>query len=65
MLSDIRNCILATDLALFFGNKAKLKDIADKEELSWHEEEHRYDLFKHLLIYKCLIISLSVKFFTE
>ena len=44
MLSDIRNCILATDLALFFGNKAKLKDIADKEELSWHEEDHRYDI---------------------
>ena len=48
MLSDIRNCILATDLALFFGNKAKLKDIADKEELSWHEEEHRYDVILSL-----------------
>jgi len=43
MLSDIRNSILATDLALFFGNKAKLKDIADRNELVWQDEEHRYD----------------------
>ncbi|XP_052274337.1 probable 3',5'-cyclic phosphodiesterase pde-5 isoform X2 [Dreissena polymorpha] len=41
MLSDIRNCILATDLALFFGNKAKLKDIADKSELQWQDDDHR------------------------
>ncbi|KAL4235697.1 hypothetical protein ACF0H5_004090 [Mactra antiquata] len=41
MLSDIRNCILATDLALFFGNKAKLKDIADKNELAWEDFDHR------------------------
>ena len=41
MLSDVRNCILATDLALFFGNKAKLKEIAEKDELSWKDIEHR------------------------
>ncbi|XP_045160110.2 probable 3',5'-cyclic phosphodiesterase pde-5 isoform X3 [Mercenaria mercenaria] len=41
MLSDIRSCILATDLALFFGNKAKLKDIADRNELVWEDYEHR------------------------
>lgn len=41
MLSDVRNCILATDLALFFGNKARLKDIADKNEMSWQDDEHR------------------------
>lgn len=41
MLSDIRNCILATDLALFFGNRAKLKDIADKQELVWQDDDHR------------------------
>lgn len=45
MLSDIRNSILATDLALFFGNKAKLKDIADKNELTWEEYDHRYVAF--------------------
>ncbi|XP_052776566.1 probable 3',5'-cyclic phosphodiesterase pde-5 isoform X2 [Mya arenaria] len=41
MLSDIRNSILATDLAMFFGNKAKLKDIADRNGLSWKDDEHR------------------------
>jgi len=45
MLSDIRNCILATDLALFFGNRAKLKDIADKSDLAWNDVEHRYERY--------------------
>ncbi|WAR23266.1 PDE5-like protein [Mya arenaria] len=46
MLSDIRNSILATDLAMFFGNKAKLKDIADRNGLSWKDDEHRSNMKK-------------------
>ncbi|XP_041358670.1 probable 3',5'-cyclic phosphodiesterase pde-5 isoform X2 [Gigantopelta aegis] len=41
VLGEIRHSILATDLALFFGNKAKLKDIVDKREFSWKNQEHR------------------------
>ncbi|ESP05492.1 hypothetical protein LOTGIDRAFT_228057 [Lottia gigantea] len=41
LLGDIKHCILATDLALFFGNKARLKEIADKDEFSWAIPEHR------------------------
>ncbi|XP_048256360.1 probable 3',5'-cyclic phosphodiesterase pde-5 isoform X3 [Haliotis rufescens] len=41
VLGDIRHCILATDLALFFGNRAKLKDIADRNDFSWDIQEHR------------------------
>lgn len=57
MLGDIRSCILATDLALFFGNKAKLKDIADKNEIMWDDVEHRYTLYKrhaYLFLGHCL-----------
>nr|XP_022286923.1 probable 3',5'-cyclic phosphodiesterase pde-5 isoform X4 [Crassostrea virginica] len=41
ILSDIRHCILATDLALFFSNRSRLQDIADKGEFSWESAEHR------------------------
>ncbi|XP_048759916.1 probable 3',5'-cyclic phosphodiesterase pde-5 isoform X5 [Ostrea edulis] len=41
ILSDIRHCILATDLALFFSNRSRLQDIADKKEFSWQSAEHR------------------------
>ncbi|XP_064626928.1 probable 3',5'-cyclic phosphodiesterase pde-5 isoform X4 [Lineus longissimus] len=41
VLGDIRHCILATDLALFFGNRAKLREIVDKNEFHWEEDEHR------------------------
>ncbi|KAK3612701.1 hypothetical protein CHS0354_042228 [Potamilus streckersoni] len=44
MLSGIRQCILATDLALFFGNRAKLKEILDKGDFTWDSEEHRHYL---------------------
>lgn len=37
----MKECILATDLALFFGNKAKLKDLVDKGTFSWEDQEHR------------------------
>ncbi|XP_038056910.1 probable 3',5'-cyclic phosphodiesterase pde-5 isoform X1 [Patiria miniata] len=41
VLSDIRHAILATDLALFFGNKAKLKVIVEAGQFSWTNPEHR------------------------
>ncbi|XP_065642844.1 probable 3',5'-cyclic phosphodiesterase pde-5 isoform X1 [Hydra vulgaris] len=41
VLATVRDCILATDLAQFFGNKAKLFDIVKKNEFNWKLEEHR------------------------
>ncbi|KAK2149571.1 hypothetical protein LSH36_446g02072 [Paralvinella palmiformis] len=41
VLGDIRHCILATDLALFFGNRAKLKDIVDGGNFNWQNKEHK------------------------
>lgn len=41
VLGYMKECILATDLALFFGNKSKLKDLVDKGEFSWENQEHR------------------------
>ncbi|EGT38371.1 hypothetical protein CAEBREN_30102 [Caenorhabditis brenneri] len=40
-LSLIKHCILATDLALFFSNKAKLNVILDKGEFDINRMEHR------------------------
>ncbi|XP_071150594.1 probable 3',5'-cyclic phosphodiesterase pde-5 isoform X23 [Mytilus edulis] len=44
ILGDIRQCILATDLALFFGNRARLQEVSDKNEFSWDDSEHRHVL---------------------
>lgn len=44
MLDSIRHCILATDLALFFGNKARLREIVDKDQYDWNKPEHRCTL---------------------
>jgi len=41
VLGYMKECILATDLALFFGNKSKLKDLVDNGEFSWENQEHR------------------------
>eukprot|EP00057_Strongylocentrotus_purpuratus_P010920 XP_011665394.1 PREDICTED: probable 3',5'-cyclic phosphodiesterase pde-5 [Strongylocentrotus purpuratus] len=43
VLGDIRHAILATDLALFFPNKAKLKKIVEEKNFSWDNQEHRFD----------------------
>ncbi|ULU13117.1 hypothetical protein L3Y34_015957 [Caenorhabditis briggsae] len=40
-LSLIKHCILATDLALFFSNKAKLNVILDRGEFDFSNREHR------------------------
>lgn len=36
-----QHCILATDLALFFPNKAKLHVLVEEEKFSWSILEHR------------------------
>lgn len=41
MLGLIKHCILATDLALFFPNKAKLTMLMEEEKFSWSILEHR------------------------
>ncbi|XP_055596828.1 probable 3',5'-cyclic phosphodiesterase pde-5 isoform X2 [Uranotaenia lowii] len=41
VLSLIKHCILATDLALFFPNKQKLNALVDEEKFSWTITEHR------------------------
>ncbi|CAF4098628.1 unnamed protein product, partial [Rotaria sp. Silwood2] len=40
MLDEIRHCILATDLALFFENRPKLERIVDNNEYNWNNKEH-------------------------
>jgi cAMP and cAMP-inhibited cGMP 3',5'-cyclic phosphodiesterase 10 len=44
VLSGIKHCILATDLALFFPNKAKLSGIVSNGALDWNNQEHRFFL---------------------
>jgi cAMP and cAMP-inhibited cGMP 3',5'-cyclic phosphodiesterase 10 len=41
VLSYVKHCILATDLALFFPNKAKLSQLAADRTFSWGNSEHR------------------------
>lgn len=41
VLSLVKHCILATDLALFFPNKAKLSMLMEEEKFSWSILEHR------------------------
>lgn len=41
ILSDIKHCILATDLALFFSNRARLQELCDKDQFKWEDTEHR------------------------
>lgn len=52
MLSDIRHCILATDLALFFGNRARLKDIVESGNFKWESKDHRR-LAKAIMMTSC------------
>ncbi|KAF7284637.1 hypothetical protein GWI33_021826 [Rhynchophorus ferrugineus] len=41
VLGLLKHCILATDLALFFPNKAKLTKIVEDKSFSWSSAEHR------------------------
>lgn len=40
-MSLVKHCILATDLAVFFPNKAKLSQILQNNSFSWSNQEHR------------------------
>lgn len=44
VLGNIKHCILATDLALFFPNKAKLTKLLDEDKFDWESMEHRFVL---------------------
>ncbi|CAH0545707.1 unnamed protein product [Brassicogethes aeneus] len=41
VLSLLKHCILATDLAVFFPNKAKLSKLVQENSFDWHDQEHR------------------------
>ena len=42
VLGVIKDCILSTDLATFFGNKAKLNTVVANNQFSWENNDHRY-----------------------
>ncbi|KAK2187073.1 hypothetical protein NP493_178g03057 [Ridgeia piscesae] len=52
VLGDIKHCILATDLALFFGNQSKLKGLFDEGKFCWDEKDHR-----RLVMANCMTAS--------
>jgi cAMP and cAMP-inhibited cGMP 3',5'-cyclic phosphodiesterase 10 len=41
VLGVIKHCILATDLALFFPNRATLAGYVERNEFDWSNESHR------------------------
>lgn len=42
VLELMEDAILATDLVLFFENRAKLDDIIKNNKFSWNTPDHRY-----------------------
>ncbi|KHN74347.1 putative 3',5'-cyclic phosphodiesterase pde-5 [Toxocara canis] len=55
-LSLIKHCILATDLALFFPNKAALSAIVNEKAFDWQNNEHRA-LVQAVLMTGCDLIA--------
>lgn len=51
VLGDIRHCILATDLALFFGNCGRLRDLVDQDGYSWQERDHRWVILNTCILF--------------
>ena len=43
VISNMKHCILATDLALFFPNKARMATILKEGAFSWDVPDHRYE----------------------
>ena len=41
VLGNMKHCILATDLALFFPNKARMATILKEGAFSWDVPDHR------------------------
>ncbi|VDN52735.1 unnamed protein product [Dracunculus medinensis] len=56
VLKLIKHCILATDLALFFVNKAKMKVIIDQTEFDWNIPDHR-SLMESIIMTGCDLIA--------
>ncbi|KAG8199264.1 hypothetical protein JTE90_003687 [Oedothorax gibbosus] len=52
VLSNIKHCIIATDLALFFPNKARLSEIVKENRFDWSDHEHRL-LLQTLIMTAC------------
>ena len=44
----MKHCILATDLALFFPNKARMATILKEGAFSWDVPDHRYETLHSL-----------------
>ena len=42
VLTTMKNCILATELALFFPNKARLANIVKENVFDWEHPDHRW-----------------------
>ncbi|XP_041484110.1 probable 3',5'-cyclic phosphodiesterase pde-5 isoform X2 [Lytechinus variegatus] len=61
VLGDIRHAILATDLALFFPNKAKLKKIVEEKKFSWDNQEHR-SLCRAIAMTACDLVAVVKPF---
>ena len=55
----MKHCILATDLALFFPNKARMATILKEGAFSWDVPDHRYDetVWKHETLLKMTGLS--------
>ena len=54
VLGNIKHCILATDLALFFPNKARLSNILKEDAFSWDLPDHRYEFLFGEIVYMYL-----------
>lgn len=52
VLGMIKDCILATDLASFFSNKAKLQVAVEQNSFDWKNNEHR-KMFRALAMTAC------------
>ena len=47
VLGNMKHCILATDLALFFPNKARLSNIVKENSFNWDLPDHRYSILQY------------------
>ena len=50
VLGNMKHCILATDLALFFPNKARMATILKEGAFSWDVPDHRYNSYTKALL---------------
>ena len=64
VLGNMKHCILATDLALFFPNKSRMTEILDTASFDWSNPEHRYNAIIIIRIYTkkavCIYLEWSI-----